>query len=381
MYTSRYIRRSWIEVDLAQLAKNIELCRASFPADAKVMAIIKADAYGHGDAQIAKELSRLGISFFGVSNIDEAIVLRQSGVSGEILILGYTPIEMIPELLQYDIAQAILSEEYAEKVFSCSNQIKCHIAIDTGMNRIGIKAENEERCAGIVRQYSKRCQFMGIFTHLSSADSDTPDDVAFTQKQLARFERVAELVADLHPQYVHCLNSAGGLSYATECRYNQLVRLGIIMYGLKPSSNIHLPQGIRPILSWKTVVSMVKEIDKGEAVGYGRSFVATQKMKIATLPTGYADGYPRGLSNGGSVFVNGKKAPVIGKICMDQMMIDVTHIDNVAMGDEVTLLDQQYTADDMAQCIGTIGYEIVCGISKRVPRIYGRDASNRKYKD
>ena len=233
-----------------------------------------------------------------------------------------------------------------------------------------MKAKNAELCADIIRKYSKRCILNGIFTHLCCADSAELDDVEYTETQLERFERVAELVSDLELQYIHCFNSAGGLFYNAKTKFNKIVRLGIVLYGLKSDYSNVLPEGIKQVMTWKTVVSHVKHIDEGECVGYGRSFVASRPMQIATLPTGYADGYDRRLSNLGYVIINGKKAEIVGRVCMDQMMVDVSGIDDVSVGDEVVLIGDELTADQMANMIGTIGYEIICGISKRVARIY-----------
>ena len=370
MYITRFTRRSWVEIDIHQLKRNLDVYRSRLPEDAEIMAVVKADAYGHGDDRISAELNSLGVSLFAVSNIDEALLLRRAGVIGEILILGYTPIELAGELLKYDITQTLLSEEYAEKLLAYSDMIKCQFAIDTGMNRIGLEAGDASSCAEIIKKYSSRCILNGIFTHLSCADSTDACDVEYTKRQLERFERVAELVSDLDLQYIHCFNSAGGLFYNTQTKYNKIVRLGIVLYGLKSDYNNVLPNGIKQVLTWKTVVSHVKTIEAGDSVGYGRSFVAEKQMRIATLPTGYADGYDRRLSNLGYVMINGKKARIVGRVCMDQMMVDVSAIDDVSVGDEVILMGDGLTADDMAHMIGTIGYELICAISKRVARIY-----------
>ena len=371
MYNARFIRRSWVEIDLNQFKNNLQIYRDYLPATKEIMAVVKADAYGHGDVRMSIELNHLGINMFAVSNIDEAILLRQSGIRGEILVLGYTPLELAGELIKYDITQTLLSEEYAEKLYEISSKIKCQFAVDTGMNRIGLRLfDGKEKCESIIRKYANICNLTGIFTHLCVADSDSETDVSFTNYQISEFENLAKAVSDLNLPYVHCLNSAGGQFYFQNCKYSNIVRLGIVLYGLKPDHNNILCNGVNPILTWKTVVSMIKQISIGESIGYGRAFVSERAMKIATLPTGYADGYNRNLSNIGFVIINGKKAPVVGRICMDQMMVDVSEIDDVKTGDEVILLGEGIDADCMANMIGTIGYDIVCSISKRVPRIY-----------
>ena len=239
------------------------------------------------------------------------------------------------------------------------------------MNRIGLRLlDGQEKCESVIRKYANLFNLTGIFTHLCVADSNSDVNVSFTNYQIIEFEKLAKAVSDLNLPYVHCLNSAGGQSYTRKCKYSNIVRLGIVLYGLKPDQDIVLCKGVKPILTWKTVASMVKQIGAGESVGYGRTFITEREMEIATLPTGYADGYNRSLSNRGFVIINGKKAPIVGRICMDQMMVDVSEIDDIKIGDEAILLGEGIDADCMANIIGTIGYDIVCSISKRVPRIY-----------
>lgn len=369
---SDYIKRSWVEIDLNQLVDNYSCYRASIPADKEIMAVVKADGYGHGDTVIADCLQSVGVRQFAVSNIDEAIGLRRNRIDGQILILGYTPIEQAPLLQQYTITQALLSEEYALAMSRTGVRFPAQFAIDTGMNRIGLDATDPATCARIIRQYATCFDMNGIFTHLCRADTSDEQSVKFTQRQLQLFRDVAEKIQDLSLPYVHCLNSAGGLWYSDAD--SRLVRLGIVLYGLKPDFGNRLPDGIAPILTWKTVVSMIKTVRKNETIGYGGTFTATEDMVVATLPTGYADGFPRALSNRGYVLIHGQRAPILGRICMDQLMVDVSNIPRISMGDEVTLIGtdgrEMLTADDLANMVGTIGYEIVCGISKRVPRVY-----------
>ena len=328
----------------------------------EIMAVVKADAYGHGQTAVAGVLKACGCRNFAVSNVEEAIRLRRDGISGQVLILGYTPVEAAAELRKYDITQALLSEEYAELL---PEGIKAHFAVDTGMNRIGLDADAPEECERIVRKYRAKFELTGIFTHLCVAD--TPSGKAFTEGQIAKFKAVAARLEDLELPYVHCMNSAGGLFHAP---FGNLVRLGIVLYGLKPDRDNTLPEGIKPAMCWKSVVSMVKTVRPPEAVGYGLTYKAARETLVATIPTGYADGFSRALSNRGRITVRGKPAPIVGRVCMDQFMADVTGIDGVHIGDEVTLLDADYDADDMAEELGTIGYEVVCDIGKRVPRVY-----------
>ena len=364
-------KRSWTEIAFSSLKKNYNIYRDFQPSYKHIMAVVKADAYGHGDRVVAKYLSDNGVRHFAVSNINEAIHIREAGIEGQILILGYTPIERAEELVRYDITQTLLSEDYTERLASQGLPVKCQFAIDTGMRRIGLNADDTGECERVIRKtFSTSLQLDGLFTHLCVADTPEQDD--FTKHQIQLFEAVTRRVSDLNLPYCHCLNSAGGLWHYTDV--SCFARLGIILYGLKPDYMNTLPDGIEPALSWKSVVSMIKEVKPGDTIGYGRSYTVDRPMRIATIPTGYADGYPRLLSNRGWVLINGHKALIVERVCMDQMMVDVTAIPNVEYESEVVLIgksgDEVITADDLANLIGTIGYEIVCGISKRVERVY-----------
>lgn len=364
-----FLKRSWVEINLEIIEKNYSIYKNYTNND--VMAVVKADAYGHGDVEIAMCLQNAGVNLFAVSNILEAIKLRDAGIRGEILILGYTPLSMVQKLLEYDIIQTIISVEYGEAVIKSGLPIRCQIAIDTGMNRIGIDADKVANCEAFIRRCNENLCLEGVFTHLCVADGADETDVKFTKLQIEKFEYVVERIEDLCLRYIHYANSVAGLRYKG---ISNLTRLGIILYGLKPSYEMSLPNGIIPALSWKSVVSMVKTVCPGESIGYGCTYHVEKEIKVATIPTGYADGYSRLLSNRGKVLIHGQEAPIIGRICMDQFMIDVSNIPNVKVEDEVVLLGESenelFTADDMANIIGTIGYEVVCNISKRVQRVY-----------
>ena len=371
-------KRSWVEVDLSQIRTNYLLFKRTLKRNACIMAVIKADAYGHGDVQVARTLSDIGVNLFAVSNIDEAVGLREAGIKGEILILGYSSPFYAKTLFDLSLTQAIVSEEYAQQLADTGLRIKCQFAVDTGMNRIGIDGDNIENCDRIIRSYVNKLNINGLFTHLCVADSGKKTDEEFTYLQLNKFHNLVDRVSDLELPYVHCCNSAAGLHYLDNYpffdRIGDIVRLGIVLYGLKPSENVPLPEGIKPALNWKSVISMVKHVHIGETIGYGRTFCAEKEMVVATVATGYADGLNRALSNKGYVLINGQKAPIIGNICMDQTMVDVTDIPNVKMGTHATLLGRSggvsYSADDMAELLDTIGYEVLCDISKRVQRFY-----------
>lgn len=371
-------RRSWIEINVSQLKENYLQYKKSLKRDAEIMAVIKADAYGHGDVQVARMLSELGVQLFAVSNIDEAVGLREAGINGDILILGYSSPVYAQTIQRYNLTQAIVSNAYAEALIATNFPIKCQVAIDTGMNRIGLNGNMVKHCINSVHLIAKKLQVTGLFTHLCVADSTHEEDQNYTRNQISKFKRVVDGVADLNLPYIHCCNSAGGLFYLNENSefdaIGKIVRLGIVLYGLKPDINNTIPDGIAPAMTWKSAISMVKEVLPGESIGYGRSFRVEKPMRIATVTTGYADGLNRLLSNRGFVMIEGQKAPIVGKICMDQTLVDVTNIPNVKMGDKVVLIgrsgDLLYSADDMAEDLGTIGYEIICNITKRVQRFY-----------
>lgn len=372
-----YLKRAWAEISLTQLRKNAEIImgRTAYPTE--MMAVVKADAYGHGDEQICRCLAEdCGVKYFAVSNLDEAIAVRGFCPGAEILILGYTPPEYAHEIAQYNIIQGVVSTEYAQALTAKSSEtIRCHIKIDTGMGRIGLKHDTPEACAGEIAQL---CDMVGlsvegIYTHFAVADSGSADDIAYTDKQEKFILDTSECLVSrgISLRHVHFMNSAAFCSRNTS--QSTLARAGIILYGLHPDIGLDIPEGLAPVMELKAVISHVKTVNKGDCISYGRTFTAGRKMRIATVTIGYADGYSRLLSSKGEILVHGKRCKIVGRVCMDQLMIDVTDAQAVA-GDIVTLIgkdgDDCITADELASVYGTIGYEVVCGISKRVPRIY-----------
>ena len=373
MMCESFLYRSWVEVDTEQIVKNYNVYKSALPGKAQIIAVVKANAYGHGDVEIARSLEAGGADFFAVSNINEAVKLREGGINGEILVLGYTPPSHLFALADYDIIQTAVSKEHIEELKKYApSGAKVHIAIDTGMKRIGLDSEDCEGCVKIIKSATSALKITGIFTHLPVADSTCEADRRFTKQSLDKFRRIVTDVMPLGIELIHCLNSAGGIEYFG-APFNT-VRLGISLYGYSPSPQIKLPQGIKPAMSWKTLVSAIIKVSKGESVGYGRSFVASQDMRIATLTTGYADGYPRAASNKGCVLIKGKRARIVGKVCMDMMMVDVTDIPEVKAGDLAVLIGNSgaevLSADDIAKWSDTISYEILTGISARALRIY-----------
>ncbi len=373
-----YLKRAWAEVSLSKLRNNVEVIKSLNSGETEVMAVVKADAYGHGDEHIVRCLAEdCGIRYFAVSNLDEAIAVRKFAPAAEILILGYTPPEYAHEIAMYNIIQGVVSTEYAEALVKNSAEpIRCHIKIDTGMGRIGLKHDTPAECADEIAKMMKmeKLSVEGIYTHFAVADSDDPDNVAYTDMQqkfiLDTYDELAGRGIKL--RHCHFMNSAA-TCYRNTSR-STLSRAGIILYGLHPDISLDIPAGLEPVMELKAVISHVKTVKKGDCISYGRTFAADREMRIATVTIGYADGYSRQLSGKGEILVHGKRCRIVGRVCMDQLMMDVTDVPEAKSGDIVTMIgrdgDDIITADDLANVYGTIGYEVVCGISKRVPRIY-----------
>ncbi|MDE6501993.1 MAG: alanine racemase [Ruminococcus sp.] len=372
-----YLKRAWAEISIGQLRRNVEIIKNLNSESTEIMAVVKADAYGHGDEHICRCLyEECGIKYFAVSNLDEAITVRGYCPEAEILILGYTPPEYAHEISQYNIIQGVVSTEYAHKlVQNTPSEIRCHIKIDTGMGRIGLKHDTPELCAEEIESIMKteKLSVEGIYTHFAVADSDSPDNIAYTDRQEKFICDTYDVLVKhgIHIPHIHFMNSAG-TCYRNNPK-STLSRAGIIMYGLHPDISLDIPDGLKPVMSVKAVISHVKTVQKGDCISYGRTFTADKEMKIATVTVGYADGYSRLLSSKGEILVHGKRCKIVGRVCMDQLMIDVSDVETHS-GDIVTLIgtdgNESITADELANLYGTIGYEVVCGISKRVPRIY-----------
>ncbi|MCM1226731.1 MAG: alanine racemase [Clostridium sp.] len=373
-----YLKRAWAEIDLSALEHNINEISSRMHDNAQIMAVIKADAYGHGEGDILKKLWESGIKYFAVSNLDEAISVRKHCPDGEILILGYTPPEYAYELESNNIIQGALSLDYAERLNERAvGRVRCHIKIDTGMGRIGLKFSSPDECADEAEKIIAldKLSVEGLYTHFAVADTPGSECGEYTENQADFIIRTYDILKEkgVMLEHLHFLNSAG------LCHHNNkrstLVRAGIIMYGLLPNYPVEVPLDLKPVMSLKAVVSQVKYLCKGDSVSYGRTYRAPDdNVKAATVTVGYADGYSRLLSGKADVLVRGKRCPIIGRICMDQLVLDVTDAGDVKSGDIVTLIgsdgDEKITADELASLYGTIGYEVVCGISKRVPRIY-----------
>lgn len=371
----KIMRPVWAEIDLDIIANNMRNIK-NLAGDKEVMAVVKADCYGHGALDVVPTLLENGASRLGVAMLTEAIELRNNNVTAPIMILGYTPSYLGEELINYDIEQTIYDLDYAKELsslaLSVNKKAKVHIALDTGMGRIGFLPTDEsfkticDICA------LEGLDVVGIFTHFSSADEK---DKSYTEQQFNHISNFINKLSEvgINIPLKHASNSGAIIDMPNT--YLDAVRAGIILYGYYPSNEVNKENlSIKPALTLKARVAHVKEVDKDIYIGYNRTFKTERKSIIATIPIGYADGYIRKLKYNAKVIVNGKLAPIVGNICMDQFMIDVTDIENVKSGDEVILLGEtnniKFNADDLAKCADSINYEILCLLKNRVPRAY-----------
>lgn len=367
--------RAWIELDRDALRHNVSALRARLPEHGVLMPALKANAYGHGAVQMGKELNRLGVKSFCVACVAEGVELRRHHVQGDILILGYTHPSQFPLLRRYRLTQTVIDYAYAEELNRYGAKIAVHIGIDTGMHRLGERSENIEQLCRIFEM--KHLRVKGAFTHLCAADTDDPRGQAFTRQQAQRFfEVVEELKRRGYPcPLVHLQSSYGVLNYPELA--GDAARVGIALYGVHSASGDYDRSGVQlqPVLSLKARVASVRELRPGEGVGYGLAFRAERPMRIATLAVGYADGWPRCLSNGGGeVLLHGRRAPVVGRICMDQTTVDVTDIPDVSAGDVAVLIGgsegETISACEVADRAFTITNEIFSRLGARLPRVW-----------
>ena len=363
---------TYLAIDLDAMDCNLSAIRQK--AGCKVMAVIKADAYGHGAVPVARHLENKA-DFFGVANIAEAMELRRSGIQTPILILGHTPRRAYPELIENHIRPTLFRLDDAlalsEEAARLGVTVPFHFAVDTGMSRIGFQADEEgaDLCAQIAALPGLQAE--GLFSHYATSDEA---DLTRAQAQGALFDRFLEMLSQrgVKPELVHLSNSGGIMNFS---RHYNMVRAGIILYGCYPSGDVDstkLP--ILPVLSWHSHITFVKTLPAGREVGYGGTYTTTAPTRIATIPVGYADGYRRSLSGKFHVLIRGQKAPILGRVCMDQFMVDVTHIPEARADDEVVLIGQSgeetITLDEISQAAGVINYEFLCSLHQRLPRYY-----------
>lgn len=364
---------NYLTVDLDILQENFRII--SQTAGVPVMAVIKADAYGHGAVTVAKHLNA---DFFGVSSVSEALELRHAGIKTPILILGHTPVYAYAQIVKLGIRPAIFSLEDAkllsEAAVCAGVTAPFHFAVDTGMSRIGFQVTEAaaDLCQAIAALPHLACE--GIFSHFATSDEA---DLSRAKAQAAAFDRFCGMLAcrGVNPQLKHLDNSAGILNFNNH--YN-MVRAGIILYGQLPSCHVPIRQkGLRPALQWHSHVAHLKTLEPGRQVSYGGDFITSRPTRVATIPVGYGDGYRRTLSGKFYVLIRGCKAPILGRVCMDQIMVDVTDIPGVTVDDTVTLLGQDgnltITAEEMGCAAGSFNYEIICAITRRVPKVYLQD--------
>jgi alanine racemase len=369
----RPARPTWLEVNLEAVAQNVRQIKQLVGSEVEILAVLKADAYGHGAGKVARTTLNNGASVCGVASVNEAIGLRQAGIDAPILVLGYTPAWLAKEALLHDVTLTVYDADVARIYSRAAEELRrtarLHIKVDTGMGRLGLLPDQAIPFAESVR-HLPGIDLEGIFTHFSVADEETLD---YTLWQLDRFRDVLARLEQIGVTFrrVHCANSAAALRLPES--HFDMVRIGLAMYGLQPSPYVSLPQGSRPALTWKTSVAQVKTLAPGSYVSYGNTYRTTEEEVIAVIPVGYADGFRRAPSRWQSVLVRGQRAPIVGRVCMDQTMVRVDHIPRVRVGDEVVLIGRQQadeiTAEQVADWLGTINYEVVSEILARVPRL------------
>ena len=361
---------TWLEVDLGAIKHNIKEIKKM--THTQVMAVIKANGYGHGVLQVAKAATEAGATWCGVARMEEALNLRSAGVKSEVMVLGYTPPVMIPEAVQHDIHVAIYDidmarayEAYARKVVG---KLKAHLKIETGMGRLGMPPNQAADFLSAHRN-NDAIEIDGIFTHFARADEPQSGSV---ENQLSIFNQLLDQLRKVGvcPEFVHAANSAAVMNFPQS--YYDMVRPGIAIFGLDPSPDTRLPEGFKPALTWKARLTSVRTLPPGHGVSYGSVYVTSEEERIGVIPVGYGDGFRREM--GQQVLVRGKPVDIVGRVCMDQCMLQLDSVPEALRGDEVVLLgqqgDQKITAGDLAKRWGTLNYEVVCGLADRLPRVY-----------
>ena len=371
--------RVYATVNLDAVASNMRSMRDNLPASTLIMGSVKADGYGHGSVPVAKTIEPY-VFGYAVATIDEGIILRRHGINKTILILGVTHESRYEDLLRYDIRTAMFQYEKAKKLSDLAlkqgKKAVVHLALDTGMSRIGMKADREHAKEAAAIATLEGIEVEGLFTHFARADET---DKSAYEEQYRRYKEFLGYLKELGVKIPirHCSNSAG-IVESLESNHMDMVRAGIAIYGMYPSDEVdHNSVKLTPAMEIKSCITYIKEIEAGTAVSYGGTFVADHTMKVATIPVGYGDGYVRSLSGKGDVLIHGKRAAILGRICMDQFMVDVTDIPDVQEDDEVTLLGSDgaecIMMEELAEKSGGFHYEMICDIGKRIPRVYLKD--------
>jgi len=367
-----FYRPTWVEIDLSALEHNFFQIKNTVGRNVKTLLVLKADAYGHGAVPLAKRLIKCKADFFGLASIEEAIIFRNNNIHTPILLMGVLLKSFFPAILKYNIiptiCDATVAYELNQYLKRVGKVIPVHLKIDTGMNRIGVWHNDFFEFVKSIKK-NDRLLIEGVYTHLASADSDKN----FTIKQLNIFRETIKVLEsfNIKPKYIHAANSAAIIGYKNS--YFNLVRPGLMIYGLYPDNNSNRILSLKPLMTFKTRVISIRQVLRGASIGYGRTYIAKKDMKIAVLPVGYADGYNRLLSNRGFVLIRGQYCPIVGRICMDYTMVDISKVE-ARLGDEVVLFGRQRGAEirieEIATLCSTISYEVTCWISPRVNRIY-----------
>lgn len=368
----RPVYPSWVEVDATILANNVRILRKLLDDDVTLMAVVKANAYGHGAVVVARTALLNGAGYLGVASMAEALELREAGIDAPILIMSYTPVEAVRQAIRLQLTVTVYdldsARAYQQAAKNASGVLRCHIKLDTGMGRLGILPDD---AIMFFRHFAvmPNLQLEGVFTHFASAD----DDAEYTAYQSREFMKIVRSVqaSGLEIKYIHAANSAGAL--VDETFHFNMIRPGLMLYGLRPSDKWAFPKGVKPFLAWKTTVLQVKTMPPGSYIGYGRTYRTRGTETIAILPVGYADGIRRAPQAWRYVLIHGQRAPVVGRISMEKTAVDVSRIENVSNGDEVVLIGRQgndeISADEVARWFGTISYEVLTSISSRIPRL------------
>jgi alanine racemase len=371
---------TFVDIDLSSLAHNLRQVRQRLQPSCDILAIVKANAYGHGAFEITRALHRLGVRRFGVATVEEGTELRRAGIVDQIVVLGAVLPAQLPDLIAHGLTPVIydlpLMQELVRVLSPSVKPYPIHIKVDTGMGRLGLAPE-EVILALHAADLGRTLSLEGIMTHMADADNS---DHRFTAAQIARFRSILDQLATkgYRPRLIHMANSAGVLVHPSA--HFSMVRPGIMLYGYHTLLHRRAHVALRPVLSWHTTVAAIRTIAEGDGVSYNRTYIAMKPTRIAVLPVGYADGYSRLLSNKGSVLIGGMRAPVVGRVCMDMVMVDVTQIPQAKCGEPVVLIGQQgterITVEDIAGAVGSISYEVLCSIGPRVRRCYSAGCIN-----
>lgn len=383
-------QRVYAAIDLDAVCSNMEQMHGNLSAHTKMIGVIKTDGYGHGAVQIGRELEQMDYVFgYAVATVEEALILRHAGLRKPILILGYTFPYCYEDLIRQDIRPAVFRDDTIDELAACARRIgksaKVHVKVDTGMTRVGIRPDESGLAFVNKVLHTEGIELEGMFTHFARADERDKTAAMEQLTQIRDFMNLAEKESGYRIPVKHCANSAG-LIEIREADMD-VVRAGITLYGLWPSPEVSRDiVNLQPVLSLKSHIVYIKEVEAGVPVSYGGTYVTPKRMRIATIPVGYGDGYPRGLSGKGYVLIRGRRAPILGRVCMDQFMVSVEEIPEAEEGDEVTLIGtdgkEQITMEELGELSGRFNYELACDLGKRIPRVYlknGRITATKDY--